>query len=405
MTTPQQPPDVIVGVLQFTRKARLADAGVPFLAPFCGSNNCDIRSIRCHSKRRHDAWAKISRRTGELIEILGDTGHEGTERIALLLQHDILPCKYPRLFGHSLSDVPKSDYSTKVAEHDAVTVDGRFTRDRDDALSLRPDGDHRLLLGIHITDVTHYLVEKLDTLQLLSWARHRASSAYCSDGTSYPMLPPTLAHETFSLVAGRTQPCISVYLTVDVHQGHVISRAHNLSSWIHVRENVTYQDLATQSNLNDLRRCLERCCGSSDPEQQVAWAMTQYNLYFARFCCSCSNNTLRDNAILRVQPSHEQHAMYVWAPSCLTGDNDNHRGHAAFGGEAYGHFTSPIRRYADLHNQFVIKGFGLTGEDGGHEQTDDMPRTQRLPRLPQQPDGRGSTVSCKRNHHDSGVSL
>lgn len=79
------------------------------------------------------------------------------------------------------------------------TVDPEDARDFDDAISLQEKPDGRLLLGVHIADVSHY-VEWGSSVDLD--ARRRATSVYLVDRV-IPMLPEKLSGDICSLVVGK----------------------------------------------------------------------------------------------------------------------------------------------------------------------------------------------------------
>jgi len=90
------------------------------------------------------------------------------------------------------------------------TIDGPFTRDFDDALSLQPiDGGYRL--GVHITDLAPCIqVEGY----LDKEASSRASSIYLPVN-QIPMFPPSLSNNALSLVEGFQRLAISLFADFD----------------------------------------------------------------------------------------------------------------------------------------------------------------------------------------------
>jgi exoribonuclease II len=92
------------------------------------------------------------------------------------------------------------------------TIDGPFTRDFDDALSLEPI-DRGYRLGIHITDVTPFI--QLDGA-LDKEAFARASSIYLP-ATQIPMLPPELSNNALSLVKDAERLAVSVFCDFDAN--------------------------------------------------------------------------------------------------------------------------------------------------------------------------------------------
>jgi ribonuclease R len=115
-----------------------------------------------------------------------------------------------------------------------VTVDGEKAQDFDDAVSIRKLPSGRLLLGVHIADVSHYvrLGSALDRE-----AFRRGTSVYFPDLT-LPMLPEKLSNDICSLRPRKTRLTVSVLLEVD-KDGRVI-RAEFHPSLIRTAERLTY---------------------------------------------------------------------------------------------------------------------------------------------------------------------
>ena len=94
---------------------------------------------------------------------------------------------------------------------DILTIDGSTTRDFDDALHVEQQADGTMLVGIHITDVTHYVPPHSP---LFAEARERATSLYFPEN-QVPMLPDRLSLEICSLHLGRVRPALSFLVTLD----------------------------------------------------------------------------------------------------------------------------------------------------------------------------------------------
>ena len=310
------------GILECTSKSRVNGTGLPF-RPFNPATPPNGSVHIVHSKRHKethvDQWAKINPETDELMEIIGPVGEQETE--TLVLRHLFtIGCKYPT---YPVSEPPKMKCPTP---YQAITVDGPTTLDRDDALSIdeTPDG---IQVGIHITDLTSQL-----SSDWLEWARSRGSSAYW-EGGSKPMLPPALAHGSLSLNVGGTYSCISLLLEYDSSYTLLSSRMET-DAEVMIRENTTYDRFQTHVWGNHFRKLSKK----EDATDWIAWAMIRYNLYLAIHY---------KGILLRVQDQPDTLASYAYEGT-----------HASIQSEPvmYSHGTSPIRRFADFHNQFVIKG-------------------------------------------------
>ncbi|WP_419661927.1 ribonuclease catalytic domain-containing protein [Desulfosarcina variabilis] len=157
---------------------------------------------------------------------------------------DLLRYKLPTHFRPSAIDQAQSTSKKKVdffKERDRVdlthlstiTIDGQSTLDFDDALSIQPRDDH-FLVGIHISDVAHY-IKKDDVLD--QEARFRGSSIYMPDHR-ISMTPPLLSENLLSLKKDHTRPTISTMVKISL-AGDIISY-DIFPSIIRVRHQLSY---------------------------------------------------------------------------------------------------------------------------------------------------------------------
>lgn len=86
-----------------------------------------------------------------------------------------------------------------------LTIDGESTRDYDDALHVEQRDDN-FLVGIHISDVAHYVVPGTP---IYEEAARRMTSLYFPE-TQIPMLPRALSEGVCSLVFGKARAALSV---------------------------------------------------------------------------------------------------------------------------------------------------------------------------------------------------
>ena len=100
--------------------------------------------------------------------------------------------------------------NTDLLREEVITVDAVSTKDVDDALSLRLEGDEAVL-GVHITDVARFI--DYDT-PLDREIRRRATSIYLPE-TTIPMIPPVLSEQAASLEEGAIRPALSVLMRLD----------------------------------------------------------------------------------------------------------------------------------------------------------------------------------------------
>ncbi|HDH88149.1 MAG TPA: RNB domain-containing ribonuclease [Desulfobacteraceae bacterium] len=116
------------------------------------------------------------------------------------------------------------------------TIDGPYTRDFDDALSLQPiEKGYRL--GIHITDVTPFI--EVDGC-LDREAANRASSIYLPV-TQIPMFPPSLSNNALSLVKGFKRFAISLFVNFDRDLN--LKNFHFMPTIVRVEKQLTYDQV------------------------------------------------------------------------------------------------------------------------------------------------------------------
>lgn len=95
--------------------------------------------------------------------------------------------------------------------YETFTIDSASTRDFDDALSIRPLGQDRWEVGVHIADAAHF-VDMDDPVD--QEAASRVTSIYLPD-RRIPMLPPVLSEEACSLCLGKDRATLSFLMEVD----------------------------------------------------------------------------------------------------------------------------------------------------------------------------------------------
>ena len=162
-----------------------------------------------HSRSREDALF------GKVIEVLGPGDDLAVAEKALIRRLELR-----QSFTHNqLAAAKELHRPLQAADREGrldlsqdflVTIDGDDTRDIDDAVGLRRDGDI-WRLGVHIADVSHYVSEGSS---LDKEAMARGTSVYFPDMV-LPMLPPDLSNGICSLNAGVDRLAVSCLMDMD----------------------------------------------------------------------------------------------------------------------------------------------------------------------------------------------
>jgi ribonuclease R len=176
---------------------------------------------------------------GRVIERLGRDDKPGIDIEIIIRKHHL-----PHLFSEAAINESESideligdeELSGRLDLRDklTITIDGETARDFDDAVSLEELPNGRLLLGVHIADVSYYVREKgpLD-----EEAFSRGTSVYFPE-RAIPMLPERLSNGICSLNPHVDRLTMSALMELDP-AGRVVD--YRLApTVIHSRERMTY---------------------------------------------------------------------------------------------------------------------------------------------------------------------
>ena len=137
---------------------------------------------------------------GEVVDVLGEEGDNNTEMHAILAEFG-LPYKYPENVEAAANKLEAGITKEEIAQREdfrdtfTITIDPRDAKDFDDAISIRKLKDGIWEVGVHIADVSHYVLEGS---VIDKEAQQRAISVYLVDRT-IPMLPEHLCNMLCSL--------------------------------------------------------------------------------------------------------------------------------------------------------------------------------------------------------------
>jgi ribonuclease R/exosome complex exonuclease DIS3/RRP44 len=159
---------------------------------------------------------------GKIIKSLGKPGETETEIHAIL--HDYgLPYDFPSNILEEASNIPTQTSEEEFKKRKdfretlTFTIDPKSAKDFDDALSFKDLGKGKFEVGIHIADVSHFV---LPNTELDIEAYNRATSVYLVDRV-VPMLPEVLSNGLCSLRPNEEKLTFSAVFTLD-ESGNVL---------------------------------------------------------------------------------------------------------------------------------------------------------------------------------------
>lgn len=164
-------------------------------------------------------WPKnVKNPIAEIVEVLGDSGENDVEMHAILAEFD-LPYRFPEEIeteaGKIADPIDKEEIKSRrdFRKVPTFTIDPADAKDFDDALSYRALGGGIVEIGVHIADVTHYVLPKTE---LDNEAYNRGTSVYLVDRV-VPMLPEKLSNGVCSLRPREEKLCFSAVFEMDTN--------------------------------------------------------------------------------------------------------------------------------------------------------------------------------------------
>ena len=179
---------------------------------------------------------------GAITEILGFPDEVGVDVLSVVKQHD-LHFDFPKPVLLESEAIPeKISERTIVSRLDfrqavCFTIDPVDAKDFDDAVSLEELPNGNQLLGVHIADVSHYVLEN-SPIDLEAY--RRGTSTYLVDRV-IPMLPEKLSNNVCSLKPEVDRLAYSVFIELDAN-----GQIHDYDiceTTIHSRRRFTYEEI------------------------------------------------------------------------------------------------------------------------------------------------------------------
>jgi len=364
----EHPP--LVGTLELTSKARygLTSRGIPMylFTPYSKSYpplivGCSEKDTSCNriALVTLDTWTKMFPR-GHLKTILGVSGEYEAEKTALIWQ--ACPYVYPK-YDYQPTATSATTTKNTLAGY-TFHIDPPGCRDVDDVFTFEEIEEGQWKVTITISDVAHYVAEDspIDIMASLI-----GQSLYDTTGTVLrPMLPPAYSEDACSLLPGKLCHGVSLQFVWD----GAIHDCQWLESTVIVYQSYTYDEFQASSSLY---RPVLAAIASYLAETEVTCAhgwveqmMIFYNKQAGSILQRVGQGILRKHSAPNMKRLHtyQQHLSHVAniqalayssATYCLADETD--AAHYGLQSAHYAHASSPIRRYADLINQRVLKNY------------------------------------------------
>lgn len=212
--------EIITGKIEF-------DAGFYFLIPFDEKYYIDflIPKEKLLNAQHGDkvnakfiAWEdQFKSPVAEVIRIIGKAGKPNVEYESIVSEFG-LPKEFDEQVNKEANEVANLINDAEINKRlnlrneDIITIDPSDAKDFDDAVSLKKLDNGNLLLGVHIADVSHFVVK--DT-SIDKEALSRGNSIYLVDRV-IPMLPEIISNDICSLKPNVDRFAFSVLMEFTV---------------------------------------------------------------------------------------------------------------------------------------------------------------------------------------------
>lgn len=325
------------------------DESIPEFLVGCSETN-RTRNIIALAKMTSQSFEKVKR--GFIERILGPCGEVEPEKEATLWKYAPFrwtssntpkQIKVPSFDKHVLLDVP------------TINIDPPGCRDIDDCISIWKEGE-RTLVAITIADV-HEWIEC--NPQLIPVASTIGQTYYANGQAILPMLPRDMSEHLCSLVPGQPRLGLSIQFE---WTGTMLKDMFLRQVVIINKKSYTYDNVkkATDFPVDTLKDVASWMAGHEvdDPHEWVEQLMLFYNREAAMLLKTYGKGVWRGHT----EPDYHKldkfrsfgvGIEFLAQKSAIY--TDYAAKHWGLGSEAYCHASSPIRRWADVVNQSILK--------------------------------------------------
>ena len=299
-------------------------------------------------------WTEMIPR-GALIRLLGPVGNVEAEKLALQWLYGKPELK------KIIFDMEPTD-SCLHRRHllgQTINIDPEGCQDIDDVITLNPTKDGYELY-ITIADVAEAIHQGSSGDVL---ACEKGQTLYQNGKAVLPMLPLHLSEDQLSLHPCKERLGISLAC---LWNGTILTVKGFEEVTVINCESYTYETVYSANfPVNILKEIASHLKGeeTNDSHEWIEQLMLLYNVEGAKILLEKKGGLLRthkaaDKEILEQMGADLRIFAFEAAKYEVTGEN---KLHATLGNQPYTHLTSPLRRYADLVNQRIVKAY-IRGE-------------------------------------------
>ena len=177
-----------------------------------GAKNGDKLLVKIRKYPQDDRLAE-----GEVLKIIARKDDSDRDIKALIYEHDV-SVEFPKEIESETRKVADlvleyTDTGSRLdlRKEKIITIDGAYSKDLDDAVSLKKNEKGNFVLGVHIADVSEFVREGM---ALDAEALSRGNSIYLIEHV-VPMLPVLLSNKLCSLNEGEDRFTLSCIMEID----------------------------------------------------------------------------------------------------------------------------------------------------------------------------------------------
>ena len=297
---------------------------------------------------------------GHIIENIGETNIIENQIKCYLYKNNLV---YPKI---KINKEVNNELVNNDNVYNVFSIDPPNCKDIDDCISFNKLDNNNYEIGIHITDVSHYI----NNVELF-YNKLTTSIYYGKEQIN--MLPKFLSENICSLLENNYRKCISTILIFNSNH-ELINHKIELAN-VYIKKNLSYDEAETIIEKNDnnyidlidlWKFMIKYDTSIKDTHELIEKLMVLCN----KIVAETLYNYDKEKTILRIHENTDilsiknkdeiltnhinkkniNAALYSYYKSDL-----KNIGHSGLNLNLYTHFTSPIRRYIDIINHINIK--------------------------------------------------